>query len=177
MSCQAVPPTEAALDDALAEALLDESGLFASWFLRQTRFASEGARCVRVRTDNPWSNVTLRVPDPESGLIEELIQGRDTDVLAIFATANGRRLALHIENKLAGGAFTPLQPESYRERLVQWRMKPRLGMYVEATSVLVAPRAFYERNKAAAAHFEAFVPYEAIAEYVPLFGPGGSSVA
>lgn len=56
-------------------------------------------------------------------------------------------------------------------------MKPKLGMYVEATSVLVAPQAFYEKNKAAAELFEAFVPHEAIAEHVPLFISGGSSAA
>lgn len=163
-------PTEAALDNALAEALLDSQGHFASWLLSRTRFASEGARCVEVRADNPWSRVALPVHDPATGHIEQFIRDCETDVLAIFATAGSRRFALHLENKLAGGKFTHLQPESYRERLIQWRLKPRLGMYEDASSVLIAPQAFYERNRVAAAMFEAFVSHEAIAEHVPLFG-------
>lgn len=87
-------------------------------------------------------------------------------------TADERRLALHVENKLAGGAFTPHQPESYRARLQQWQGRARLGMYVDATSVLIAPRAFYEANRVAADVFEAYVPHEVLAEHVPAFRSG-----
>jgi hypothetical protein len=40
------------------------------------------------------------------------------DVLAVFETKDKRRLALHIENKLASGSFTPLlNPSKLRKAL------------------------------------------------------------
>jgi hypothetical protein len=166
--------SEAELDNALASALLNNHW-FALWFLRQTRFAAEKAQCVQVRADNPWSSVRLRLPAGQDGAIEEVFRDAETDVLAVFLASDGRRLALHIENKLAGGAFTPHQAESYRERLLQWRQRPKLGMYIEATSVLVAPRVFYEGNIGEAKAFEAFVSHEAIAQHLPVFA--GASAA
>jgi hypothetical protein len=165
---------EAALDNALAEALLQNQE-FARWLLRQTRFVAEEAKCVEVRANNPWSRVTLRLPVGEDGSVEEVIRDAETDVLAIFETGDGQRIALHIENKLEGGAFTPHQPETYRERLKQWRERPKLGMYHDATSVLVAPQAFYVRNADGARVFEAFVSHEAIAKHLPAFAGGSAA--
>ena len=162
------PSNEATLNSALAHALQNNRE-FALWFLMQTRFAAEEAQCIEVRADNPWSRVTLRVPVGLDGAVEEIVRDAETDVLAIFLTTDGRRLALHIENKLQGGVFTPHQPQAYRERLGQWRERPKLGMYIDATSVLISPRAFYERNKDGAQVFEAFVSHEALAEYLPAF--------
>ncbi|MEO7622824.1 MAG: hypothetical protein ABIS30_07120 [Gallionella sp.] len=122
-----------------------------------------------VRADNPWSKVTLSHPDHENGLLKETSLGRETDVLAIFETSEGRRLALHIENKLADSVFTPFQAESYKARLPQWRMRPKLGMYHEATSVLVAPQIFYDRHTKSARLFDTYVPHEAIAAWIPAF--------
>lgn len=163
--------TEEELDRVLAQALMDDP-LFARWFLDQTRFAGLDARCVEVRADNPWSRVTLTMPVGLDGASTEVVRDAETDVLAIYVTADERRLALHVENKLAGGAFTPHQPESYRARLQQWQGRARLGMYVDATSVLIAPRAFYEANRVAADVFEAYVPHEVLAEHVPAFRSG-----
>lgn len=159
---------EEALDRALAQALTDNP-TFARWLLEQTRFAGLDARCVEVRADNPWSRVKLSVPGQEQGTLVELVRDAETDVLAIYVTPDERRLALHIENKLARGSFTLHQPESYRARLEQWRGRAKLGMYVDATSVLVAPRAFYEANRKEADVFEAFVPHEDLAAHVPAF--------
>lgn len=130
------PVVEAALNAILAKELATNEQ-FAHWFLRQTRFSGEEARCVEVRANNPWSSVRLRVSSP-TGTVEDVVRDAETDVLAIYATFDGRRLGVHIENKLAAGRFTLYQPETYRERLNQWRRHPKLGMYVEATSVLVA---------------------------------------
>lgn len=160
--------TEEFLDQALAQALADNP-LFARWFLSRTRFANIDARCVEVRSDNPWSRVKLSVPDGPDGALKELVRDAETDVLAVFVTTDGRRIALQVENKLAGGSFTPHQPQSYRERLEQWKGRVRLGMYDEATSVLVAPSAFREANTAGAEFFEAFVSHEELAEHLPPF--------
>lgn len=160
--------TEELLDRALAQALMDDP-VFARWFLSRTRFAGLEARCVEVRADNPWSRVKLSVPGGADGVLTELIRDAETDVLAVFVTTDGRRIALHIENKLAGGSFTPHQPQSYQERLAQWKGRARLGRYEEATSVLVAPHAFRDANRAGADLFEAFVAHEEIGEHLPAF--------
>jgi hypothetical protein len=166
--------TEAQLDTELARAFRTNKD-FAQWFLEQTRFKSERASCVLCREDNPWSTVISERLSPESGLIETLKKDRETDVLAIYETNDGRRLALHIENKLLNGAFTPHQPESYRERLEQWRLRKKLGMYVEATSVLIAPKAFYDSNLSAASVFEAYISHEQIGQYINAFKQHGAS--
>jgi hypothetical protein len=161
--------SEAVLDKALALALF-ERGEFGAWFLSRTKFRGEQAWCVFCRSDNPWSTVRLERSNPVSGELDILAKQCETDVLAVFETEDGRRLALHIENKLASGSFTPLQPELYRERMIQWKGRPLLGRYSDATTVLVAPKAFYEKFRDAASTFEAYVSHEDIAEHIPLFG-------
>lgn len=165
-----MPPTEAELDTALADALA-EGGEFSVWFFGRTRFGAESAECVFCRSDNPWSSVRFELPNSVSGELEALSKECETDVLAVYQTTDGRRLALHIENKLAGGSFTPHQPELYRERLQQWKNRPKLGLYSDATSVLVAPQEFFRRNRAQAETFESYVSHEEIAFRLPIFGP------
>ena len=161
--------TEAQLDIALAEALFDD-GKFSQWFLKQTRFAGESARCVFCRADNPWSDVKLEVPNPVSGELESLSKECESDVLAVYQTTDDRRLALHVENKIAGGSFTPHQPELYQQRLQQWKNRSRLGNYSDATSVLVAPQSFYERYSEDAKKFECYISHEVLAFHLSIFG-------
>lgn len=163
--------TEAALDEALARALFNRPRI-AAWFLARTPFASETevASCVFCRCDNPWSSVRLAIPNAMTGEVEMLVRQCETDVLAVFATRDGRRLALHIENKLAGGTFTPHQPELYQERKTQWKGRDKLGAYTDATTVLIAPKVFYERLRDRAAIFDSYISHEEISEYVPEFG-------
>jgi hypothetical protein len=160
--------TEAQLDAALAKGLA-ANVQFSQWFFAQTRFAGQSAKCVFCRSDNPWSKVLLEVPHPTSGEIQALDKECETDVLAVYESAAGTRFALHIENKLANGRFTENQPELYRERLSQWKGRKKLGEYSDATSVLVAPREFFERHRAKAEMFESFVPHESIALYLQEF--------
>ena len=164
----ATSPTEEALDSALAHALFATPD-FAAWFLAQTRFREEQASCVFCRSDNPWSTVLLKRPNSNTGELEVLSKQCETDVLAVFETIDGRRLALHVENKLANGSFTPLQPELYKERMTQWQGRSKLGSYTEATTVLVAPKVFYERYRSEASTFESYVSHEDIAAHLPLF--------
>jgi hypothetical protein len=161
--------TEAVLDNALARALLNEP-MIAAWFLTRTLFAGEVASCVFCRCDNPWSSVRLQVPNAVTGEFETLVRQCETDVLAVFATCDGRRLALHIENKLAGGSFTPYQPELYRARKSQWKGRPRLGAYTDASTVLIAPVEFHERLRDRAAIFDSYISHEDISRYIPEFG-------
>ena len=161
--------TEAELDEAIARALLYEPRT-AAWFLTRTLFASEVASCVFCRCDNPWGTVQLEVQNASTGAVETLVSQCETDVLAVFATQDGRRIALHIENKLAGGSFTPHQPELYRARKSQWRNRDNFGAYTDATTVLIAPIEFYERFRERATVFDSYISHEDIAEYVPEFG-------
>lgn len=162
--------TEAELDEAIARALLSEPRI-AAWFLARTLFASEVASCVFCRCDNPWGSVQLEVQNASTGEVETLVRQCETDVLAVFATQDSRRLALHIENKLAGGSFTPHQPELYRARKNQWRNRDNVGAYTDAATALIAPIEFYERLRERAIVFDSYISHEDIAEYVPAFGP------
>lgn len=163
-----MPATEAQPDKVLAEALIGDKD-FARWLLDKTRFQGAPVTCVMARCDNPWSSVKLEGPNPASGEIEILSRECETDVLAVFETTDQRRFALHIENKLAGGGFTPDQPELYQARLTQWRNREKLGKYSDAASVLVAPRLFFERNEAQCRVFDFFVLHEEIATRLPAF--------
>jgi hypothetical protein len=166
-----MPPTsssEAALDAALADAIYKQPE-FASWLLNRTRFSGEIGKCVFCRSDNPWSTVRLEQENSASGELESLSKECETDVLAVFETTDGRRLALHIENKLANGSFTNLQPELYRERLQQWKNRPKLGKYSDATSVLVAPNSFLAKYATQAAIFETRVSHEDLGTHLSAF--------
>lgn len=162
------PVQEAALDEVLATALMGDVR-FARWFLSKTPFGGEDARCVFCRSDHPWSSVTVDDTDSATGQSGTVVRECETDVLAVFATPDGRRLGIHIENKITGGHFTPLQPELYQARKKQWRHRPKLGDYSEAVTVLVAPQEFLGRCRDGAALFDARISHEAIAVELPEF--------
>ena len=160
--------TEAELDSVLANALSSDQQ-FAAWFLERTKFRGQLTRCVFCRSDNPWSTVTLEHPDAITGELKTLSKECETDILAVYETFDGRRLGLHIENKLVSGSFTNLQPELYAARIAQWQGRPKLGNYSEGTTVLVAPEVFFHRNQASSTIFESFVSHEDIGAFLPLF--------
>jgi len=160
--------TEFELDEALAEAFRSDSR-FSAWFLAQTLFRGADARYVWGRCDNPYSRVTLTIQDGKSQEPEQLTAECETDVLVVYEAANGGRLALHIENKLASGSFTPNQPELYQARKEQWKGRSLLGNYTDAVCALVAPRVFLDRNFERAGVFDARISHEDISEYVPAF--------
>lgn len=160
------PTSEKALDIALAAAL-QESPEFATWFLSQTKFKGTEAKCVFVRSDNPWSAVVLDIPNAETGFPEATRFECETDVLAVFQTSDGRRLGVHVENKLGGGSFTPLQPQLYAARLEQWKQRIKLGDYHEGASVLIAPQSFLDRVGDEAKIFGSRISHETLAEVLP----------
>lgn len=71
----------------------------------------------------------------------------ETDVLFVFVFKSDpeRRLALHIENKLASGRFTPFQPEVYAARAEHWIRNTNYCNYHEWGTVLLAPSSFRSR--------------------------------
>jgi hypothetical protein len=143
---------------------------FRQWFLSNTRLGGAYPRLVLSRADHPWCKAKLFLPNPTSGALEMVRRDGETDVLLVFEGAGGKRAAFHVENKRSSGSFTLHQPEGYAARAAHWIGKPRYGGYHEWETVLLAPRSFYERNLADARKFQTFIPYEAVAAFIPSFG-------
>jgi hypothetical protein len=76
---------------------------------------------------------------------------------------------LHIENKLATGAFTPNQPEMYPLRAQLWVNKQKYKNYKDWDTVLVAPSSLTQKFAADAAKFCAVITHEEIADHVEAF--------
>jgi hypothetical protein len=163
-------PTEKELDRAL-EAELRENEEFRHWFVSKSKFKGTSPRYVWSRSDNPWCRLKLSLPDPETGEPRSRTREGETDVLFVFAFPSepSRRLALHIENKLASGRFTNHQPEVYSARAKCWLRNPEYGNYDDWDTLLLAPASFYERCAIEAKKFGCFVSHEEVAEFVPLF--------
>lgn len=160
--------SESMLDIALDEALRTNAA-FVAWLLSQTKFAHLQACYHWSRADNPWGTITITVTEPHTGKSSTVRRESETDVLVVFITNDGYRFALHIENKLASGSFTPGQPEMYPIRAEQWKGLARYENYQDFETVLVAPRAFYERNKEKVDLFDRYISHESIAEFIPEF--------
>jgi hypothetical protein len=163
-------PTEKELDQAL-ETALREDATFRQWFVDKTKFKGISPTCVWSRSDNPWCRVELELPNPHTGKTELVARDGETDVLFVFQSECGRRMALHIENKLASGHFTPYQPEVYEARARWWVGNTDYGNYLDWDTVLLAPLSFLSRKGALAQaqKFGTFIAHEEIAAYVPIF--------
>ena len=162
--------TEKALDRALEKALRCDEG-FLKWFVSKTKFRGDGPRWLWSRSDNPWCTVKLLLPDLQTGEHEMVARQGETDVLLVFVFQNEpeRRLALHIENKLASGRFTRFQPEVYRARAEKWVRNPRYGNYEDWDTVLLAPLLFHRQHAEIAQRFGTFIAHEDVAHYLPSF--------
>jgi hypothetical protein len=160
--------TEKTLDLAL-ERVFNASPIFLRWFLERTRFAAEDAKIVLTRANSPWGKARLRVWNEAAESYEAVDREGETDVLVVLQSKRRGRFALHLENKLANGSFTLLQPEAYRARAAAWAGKQKYGDYEEWETVLVAPQAFYEKNQYDSMKFDRFVSHEQIAPHIPEF--------
>jgi len=103
--------SEKTLDQALESALRTQQG-FAEWFLNQTKFAGRAATCDWSRCDRPWTNYEIEDTDPNTGVLKKIVRDGETDVLVVYETLEGLRLALHIETsaKGAGSRGISLRP-------------------------------------------------------------------
>jgi hypothetical protein len=167
-------PKEKVLDRALESALIQDAS-FRQWFIDKTRFQGIIPTCHWSRSDNPWCRVTLYLPNPHTGKAELVKRDGETDILFVFQAESGRRLALHIENKLASGRFTLYQPEVYEARAKLWVRNMDYGDYDEWETVLVAPSSFLKRNAASAQKFGVSIAHEDIAVYLPIFSANKDS--
>jgi hypothetical protein len=148
--------TERALDQ-LFRMHLDLTPEFAPWLLSRTKFAGVNAKLV----NEPWQFQWYR--SPTTGIESE------TDIFLVFQRLDAPgRFALHIENKMANGKFTPNQPRLYHVRANDWMTKRRYNDY---ETVLIAPRSFYAKYKTGAEEFHRYIPHEDIARFIPQFAP------
>jgi hypothetical protein len=160
--------TEKELDRALA-AELESNPAFLDWLISHTRFSGCGAAFHSCRTDHPWGTHPFPSTDPATGQSITAKRQSETDVLLVVSDRDGKLLGLHIENKVGAGKFTELQPEMYAHRAAHWIGNPNYGGYSDFETVLLAPKAFQQRNTAQAAHFGCFISHEAVGDYIPLF--------
>ena len=166
-------PTEKELDRAIEDKFKEESQVFTRWVLERTKFRGIDARFSWSRSNNPWGSVKLPVINPQTGATEFVVKEGETDVLVVFQTTSLKKIALHIENKLLSGRFTPFQPELYQARAKKWQGNAKYGDYEDWETVLIAPQQFFERFSEDAAKFDRFISHEEIALHIPSFGWGG----
>lgn len=162
-------PSEKELDKAIEEAFKTNPA-FTDWFLSKSKFANEAANYFWSRSDHPWGRVEVTSINPETGLNEISIREGETDILVVFKADSSKRFAIHLENKIASGKFTPGQPELYLARATAWLDNPKYGSYEDFEIILVAPQSFYDHNLAEAQKFHRFIPHEEISTYIPVFG-------
>ena len=99
--------------------------------------------------------------------------GRETDV-RILAGLKSQPFILEIEDKI-DAAFTPHQPESYRDRIRQYR---RSGVAENAFSLLVAPRTYLARVASEDRDcFDALVSLEEIRDLLQQDGRWGQALS
>lgn len=162
--------TEKELDKALAKALEHDPKLV-SWIVSKTKFAGRDVEFRSCRSDYIWGVHPFVFRNQETGVEESTSRESETDVLLLLNDGD-RVVALHIENKLGGGAFTQLQPEMYPQRAEHWKNDKKRGGYADFDTVLLAPLVFKERNAEQAALFGCFISHEDIAAYIPEFKQG-----
>jgi hypothetical protein len=159
-------PTEKQLDAAFA-LKAEESPQFAQWVVNNTRFGKRGP--VRLMSQELaaarslkfwWRHVWCRA-----------VGDKETDIFLPFEVlASKQRFALHIENKRINSDFEDDQPELYRARADHLRHNPKYLSYTDFATMIIAPRAFRDRYRARCDLFDAFIPHEGIAQFVPEFG-------
>lgn len=122
-----------------------------------------------LQVKSPAGKVRIILPNEATGALEPIDREGETDVLAVFENPSGRRLGVHIENKLASGAFMPNQPEVCAARAAHWIGNEKYGAYHAWETVLLAPTSFLERTEAVARKFMSRTAHEQVALHVPLF--------
>jgi len=161
--------TEKQLDMAFAEMLIGNE-LFRKWVLSGSKFAHlrPGLRLLaeelsksRRMPAHGWRHVWCVMPDGTEG---------ETDIFTVFEASDGYRFALHFENKSPHGVLRPNQGEDYPKRADFLSGHPRYLHYEGWETAIIAPQAFIRRYADQCRPFDRTITYEAIAEWIPLFG-------
>ena len=161
-------PTEKHLDQAF-DAALRENPHFFAWFVAKLRRGAAYPKWHWSRANYAWGKVKLLLPNPSTGALEAVWREGETDILVVLEGSTGERLGVHIENKRAGGSFTPYQPDVCAARAEAWLGQAKYENYQEWETVLLSPRSFYDRNTPEVRKFTTFVPHEDVALWLPVF--------
>ena len=164
--------SEKDLDEAFRRGL-KESHKFRSWFLAKLVHGHGYEDLVFIRSDNPWCRMRVILPDAISGALTPVERDSETDVLAVFENSAGKRLGVHVENKIASGNFTPHQPEMYAARAEHWTADSKYGSYDSWETVLLAPTSFVDRNATEVRKFTTRITHEEVSAVLPGFVSGG----
>jgi hypothetical protein len=161
--------TEKQLDIAFAETLISNEW-FRDWVLSGSKFShlrpslrllSEDLSRSRRMPAHSWRHVWCVMPDGSEG---------ETDIFAVFEADGGYRFALHFENKPPHGILRPNQGEDYPKRAAFLAGRPRYLRYQGWETAIIAPQAFLDRHADRCCPFDRAITYEAVAEWIPLFG-------
>jgi hypothetical protein len=162
-------------EDELCRVLADklrDSSEFGAWFLTHTKF-EHLARNVKVLFEEQRKNrFSAKAPwwrhwFTSKCLCTGCFGGRETDIFVVFeAIETKARFSLHIENKTLNSRFTVGQAEAYAVRAKCWAGQKRFLNYTDFATVLIAPKAFRERNPNTD-FFDSFISYEELAKVLP----------
>ncbi len=155
--------------DKILDTGFRNSDEFSNWFVSKTRFSNFGAYYSWSRSDHPQGRFTFDIENPETGELESITRDSETDVLVVYEDTQGNRFALHIENKLANGKYTPYQAGFYARRAEAWLFNEKYGNYSDYETVLVAPIEFYSNHFVESQKFDKFVSYEEVGLLLPEF--------
>lgn len=168
-------PLECAYAAPIAEALV-QNPKFRDWVIGHTKFAPV-ARHSRLlheemkaaRKASTW----WRSHFTESCRCEGC-SGQETDLLAIFETVEGQRVALHFEVKQPTDRFTPggRQAANYQLRAKCWITKPPRSVlsHERAATVLLCNEHGLAKFAEDVAHFDAVITFEQIRLNFPAIG-------
>lgn len=159
---------EAELDYAFAD-MLASSPQFQNWLLSSGRFAKSASELRLLATEQQeirraalwWKHWWCRLPDGTEG---------ETDIFAVFEADDGKRVALHIENKPPHGKLTYEQSVRYRRRAAYKAFDPSWLSYIDFECILLASEEFLDRHAECASLFDRCLSYEPVSRFVPLFG-------
>jgi hypothetical protein len=104
------------------------------------------------------------------------VQGQwwETDIYILIDRPDRSRFAVHIENKINAG-FTPNQVQNYALRAEEWSLR-ETEEYADWVTVLMAPKAYLNRNSEQASGFDVMVSHEEICLEIPAFSLPESDV-
>jgi len=163
--------SELDLDRAFADKIAS-SREFLNWVLEQTKFQCLGENLIvldkeqaeakpRKKPENWWRHWWCRLEDGTES---------ETDIFIVLKVpSSDERISLHVEDKPPHGKFTPGQYLNYKRRAEFMANKDQYMNYKDFTTILLAPKSFFEENVDKVNHFDCLISYEAVSSFIPLF--------
>jgi hypothetical protein len=163
--------SELELDRAFADKVASSDEFF-RWVIEKTKFKGLAGDAVllkeeqiktkpRKKPENWWRHWWCELEDGSQS---------ETDIFLVIGFKNSaNRIAIHIEDKPPHGKFTPNQYLNYKRRAKFMANNSKFMNYSEFTTVLLAPKSFFEKNAEEVAYFDSLISYESVSEFIPIF--------